>query len=121
MRIIVQREKARGKVMNPELKISLSETYAYIVNKQMKNDRPYRGKHPDLKCHNCDHNLGHSIKRCWIFHSEMKPNFEKEKRSKKGYGYKVHVAVHSINSLPSNVENFSTNLSALLNDFVAYL
>jgi hypothetical protein len=51
----------------------------------------------------------------------MKPNFEKEKRSKKGYDYKVHVAVHSINSLPSNVENFSTNLSALLNDFVAYL
>jgi hypothetical protein len=51
----------------------------------------------------------------------MKPNFEKEKRFKKGYDYKVHVAVHSINSLPSNVENFSTNLSALLNDFVAYL
>jgi len=40
---------------------------------------------------------------------------------KKGYEYKVHVIVHSINSLHSNVENFSTNLSALLNYFAAYL
>jgi len=68
--------------MNLEFKISLLKTYAYIVNKTMKNDRPYRGKRPDLKCYNC-RNLGNSIKQCWIFHSEMKSNFEKEKRPKK--------------------------------------
>jgi hypothetical protein len=53
----------------------------------------------------------------------LKPNFEKEKRSQRDYehmGY-VAVAAHFSNTASSNVENFSTNPSALLNDFATYL
>jgi hypothetical protein len=74
-----------------------------------------------LKCTHC-HNLGHTIGRCWILHPELKPNFENEKGLQKGYGYKAHIAARSTDdSSPSNVVNFSTNPSALLNDFANYL
>jgi len=54
----------------------------------------------------------------------LKPNFEKKKRSQRDYEHKGHVAAaaHFNNTDPSsNVENFSTNPSALLNDFATYL
>lgn len=89
--------------------------------KSMNNDILYKGKRPDLKCHHC-HNIGnYSIERYWIL--ELKLNFENEKRSQKGYERKAHVvaAAYFTSFLPSNVENFSTNLSTLLNDFVVYL
>jgi hypothetical protein len=88
----------------------------------MNNDRPYKGKQPNLKCHHC-HNISHSIRRCWILHLELKLNFEKEKRSQRGYEHKGHVvaAAHFTGSPSSNVESFSTNPSALLNDFAACL
>nr|TKR85703.1 hypothetical protein D5086_0000243240 [Populus alba] len=46
----------------------------------------------------------------------------REKGLQKGYGYKAHIVAHSTDdSSPSNVVNFSTNPSALLNDFANYL
>jgi hypothetical protein len=54
----------------------------------MNNDRPYKGKQPNLKCHHC-HNIGHSIRRCWILHLELKLNFEKEKRSQRATSIRV--------------------------------
>jgi len=107
--------------MNPEPRITLPETRVYAVTRQMKSNKSYKGKRPDLKCTHC-HNLGHTIGRCWILHPELKPNFENEKGLQKGYGYKAHIAARSTDdSSPSNVVNFSTNLSALLNDFANYL
>jgi len=69
-------------------KISLSKSRAYAVNRSMNNDRPYKGKQPNLKCHHC-HNIGHSIRRCWILHLELKLNFEKEKRSQRATSIRV--------------------------------
>jgi len=46
--------------MNLKSKISLSETRAYVINKPMRKDKPYRGKRPNLNCHQC-HNLGRPI------------------------------------------------------------
>ena len=66
--------------MNSDSEISLSESRAYTVNMSMNNDRPYKGKRTELKCHHC-HNISHFIGRCWILHPELKLNFEKEKRS----------------------------------------
>jgi len=43
--------------MNSDSKI---ESHAYVVNRSMNNDRPYKGKRIDLKCHHYD-NIGHSI------------------------------------------------------------
>jgi hypothetical protein len=104
--------------MNSDSKI---ESHAYVVNRSMNNDRPYKGKQTDLKCHHC-HNIGHSIGRCWILHLELKLNFEKEKRSQRGYETKGYVvATYFTNSPSSNFENFSTNLFALFNDFASYL
>jgi len=53
----------------------------------------------------------------------LKLNFENEKRSQRGYERKAHVAAaaYFTSFLPSNVENFSINPSALLNDFPVYL
>jgi len=86
------------------------------------NHKPYKGKRPNLKCHHC-YNIGHSIRRCWILHPELKLNFENEKRSQRGYKHKGHIvaAAHFTSSPSSNVKNFSTNPSALLNDLTAYL
>jgi len=122
VRATIQQEEACRKVMNSNSKLSLSESRVYAVNKSMNNNRPYKGKQLDLKCHHC-HNIGHSIRRCWILHQELKPNFEKEKRSQRDYEHKGHVAAaaHFNNTPSNNVENFSTNPSAPLNDFATYL
>jgi hypothetical protein len=104
--------------MNSDSKI---ESHAYVVNKSMNNDRPYKDKRTNLKCHHC-HNIGHSIGRCWILHLELKLNFEKKKRSQRDYETKGHVAAtYFTNSPSSNFENFSTNIFALFNDFASYL
>ena len=81
----IQWEEARRKVMNSDSKI---ESHAYVVNRSMNIDRPYKGKQTDLKCHHC-HNIGHSIGRCWILHLELKLNFEKEKRSQRATRLRV--------------------------------
>ena len=73
-----QGEEARRKVINSELKIFLSETYTYTVNKLMRNGRLNRRKQPDLKRHHC-HNLGRSTEWCWILHLELMLDFEREK------------------------------------------
>ena len=117
----IQREEVRTKVMNSDSKNSLSESRAYVVNRSMNNDRPFKGKRTELKCHHC-HNIGHSIGRCWILYPELKPDFEKKKRSQRSYDTKSHVAAaHFTGTSSSNIENFSTNPSALLNEFAAYL
>jgi len=116
----IQREEARRKIMNLEPRITFPETRVYTVTRQMKSNKSYKEKRPNLKCTHC-HNLGHTIGWCWILHPELKPNFGKEKGLQKGYGYKAHIAARSTdNSSPSNVVNFSTNPSAL-NDFANYL
>jgi len=56
----IQREEVCRKVMNIKTKITLSETCAYILNRQIKNGKAYEGKQLNLKCQHC-HNLGHSI------------------------------------------------------------
>jgi len=108
--------------MNSDSKLSLSESRVYAVNRSLNNNRPHKGKQPDLKCHHC-YNIGHSIGRCWILHLELKPKFEKEKISQRDYEHKGHVAAaaHFSNTPSNNVENFSTNPYALLNDFATYL
>jgi len=76
--------RSSHKVINFDSKIPLLETRAYAINKSMNNDGPYKRKRPDLKWHHC-HNIGHFIRRCWIFHPELKPNFKKKKKSQRGY------------------------------------
>lgn len=114
----IQREEARRKVMNPEPRITLPETRAYAVTRQMKGNKAYKGKRPDLKCTHC-HNLGHTIGRCWILHPELKPNFEKERGLQKDHGYTAHIAARPADNYSS--KSFSTNPSDLLNDFANYL
>ena len=107
--------------MNSDSKNSLSESHAYAINRSMNNDKPYKGKRIELKCHHC-HNIGHSIGRCWILHPELKLDSDKKKSSQRSYDTKSHVATaHFTNTSSSNVENFSTNPFTLLNDFAAYL
>jgi hypothetical protein len=50
-----------------------------FFTRQMRNNKPYKRRWPDLKCNYC-HNLGHTIRRCCILHPELKPNFEKKKK-----------------------------------------
>lgn len=40
----IQREEVRKKVMNIKPKVTLSETCAYILNRQIKNGKAYKGK-----------------------------------------------------------------------------
>jgi len=80
----IQWEEARINVMNFDSKILLSQTRVYAINKSMNNDGPYKETRPDLKWYHY-HNIGHSIRRCWIFHPELKLNFKKKKKSQRGY------------------------------------
>jgi hypothetical protein len=90
----IQREEACKKIMNPKPRITLPETRVYVVIRQIKSNKSYKGKRPDLKCTYC-HNLEHTIGRCWTLHPELKPNFEKEKGLQKDYKHRAHIAAHS--------------------------
>jgi hypothetical protein len=46
----IQREEACKKIMNPKPRITLPETRVYVVIKQMKSNKSYKEKRPDLKC-----------------------------------------------------------------------
>ncbi|CAL8988728.1 unnamed protein product, partial [Prunus brigantina] len=116
----IQREEIRRKVMNMETKANTSEARAYMSNNKHAEERVYKGKRPDLKCHHCN-NTGHVIERCWILHPELKPKFAADtkgaqKRSQNS-GYKANHATSSTDG-PSN---FTSNLVSLINEFAAYL
>ncbi|KAI5327777.1 hypothetical protein L3X38_027173 [Prunus dulcis] len=66
----IQREEVRRKVMNVDIKSSVSEARAFVTNHKSSGDRVYKGKRPDLKCLHCN-NIGHLIDRCWILHPEL--------------------------------------------------
>ena len=70
----IQREEVRRKVMNIGIKTNVSDARAYI-----SNDKRYKGKHPNLKCHHCN-TPGHVKETCWILHPELKSEFMKENR-----------------------------------------
>jgi len=78
----IQREEARRKIMNPEPRITLPETRVYAVTRQMKSNKSYKGKRPDLKCTHC-HNLGHTIGRCWILHPELSLTLKRKRDFKR--------------------------------------
>ncbi|KAI5349736.1 hypothetical protein L3X38_002625 [Prunus dulcis] len=86
----IQREEVRRKVMNVDIKSSVSEARAFVTNHKSSGDRVYKGKRPDLKCLHCN-NIGHLIDRCWILHPELKPKFEnKPSRDYKGAQTRSH-------------------------------
>jgi len=43
----IQREEARRKIMNPKPRITLPETCVYVVIRQMKSNKSYKGKRSD--------------------------------------------------------------------------
>ncbi|CAB4272952.1 unnamed protein product [Prunus armeniaca] len=94
-------------VMNMETKANTFEARAYMSNNKHAEEREYKGKRPDLKCHHCN-NTGH-------------PKFAKDtkgaqKRSQNS-GYKANHATSSTDG-PSN---FTSNPVSLINEFAAYL
>ncbi|PRQ42043.1 putative transcription factor interactor and regulator CCHC(Zn) family [Rosa chinensis] len=117
----IQREEVRKKVMNMENKSSLSETRAYVSNHRQVEERTYKGKRTDLKCTYCE-GVGHVKDRCWILHPEQKPKFSKEgKILQKGWSTPSHRAKLADASYTRSMMNFTSNPTALINEFATYL
>ncbi|CAB4303479.1 unnamed protein product [Prunus armeniaca] len=116
----IQREEIRRTVMNMETKANTFEARAYMSNNKHAEEREYKGKRLDLKCHHCN-NTGHVIKRCWILQPELKPKFAKDtkgaQKCSQNSGYKANHATSSTDG-PSN---FTSNPVSLINEFAAYL
>ena len=119
----IQREEVRRKVMNVDIKSSVSEARAFVTNHKSSGDRVYKGKRPDLKCLHCN-NIGHLIDRCWILHPELKPKFEnKPSRDYKGSQTRSHTTKNHAAAATSidGLMNFTANPANLINEFSAYL
>ncbi|KAB2603998.1 hypothetical protein D8674_038776 [Pyrus ussuriensis x Pyrus communis] len=119
----IQREEVRRKVMNVDVKPSVSEARAFVTNHKSFGDKVYKGKRPDLKCLHCN-NVGHLIDRCWILHPELKPRFEnKPLRDHKGSHARPHTNKYHAAAATSigGSMNFTANPADLLNEFSTYL
>lgn len=122
----IQREEVRRKVMNADTKATASESKAFASNSRSTEHRVYKGKRPDLWCTYCEHQ-GHLKDTCWILHPELKPKFDKEQRfSREAKSFqKKPTPSHTFkaNHAAANdgLVDFTTNPTALINEFAAYL
>nr|XP_011466849.1 PREDICTED: uncharacterized protein LOC105352183 [Fragaria vesca subsp. vesca] len=122
----IQREEVRRKVMNADTKATASESKVFASNSRSTEHRVYKGKRPDLWCTYCEHQ-GHLKDTCWILHPELKPKFNKEQRfSREAKSFqKKPTPSHTFkaNHAAANdgLVDFTTNPTALINEFAAYL
>ncbi|XP_021808903.1 uncharacterized protein LOC110752531 [Prunus avium] len=111
----IQREEVRKKVMNVETKSGAgsSESKAFVAGAKKQASKNFKGKKGNLECSYCEQK-GHTKDRCWILHPHLKPKFGKE-----GKGEQKHSANQV--SAADDFEKFTTNPSAFLGEFAAYL